>query len=84
VRDAIESAAGELAQPGVLDTVTWVPQDKPRGTGHAAGLAMPAVATEATVLVVYGDTPLIDAATLQRLLGAAAGGRFGLAHRGRR
>jgi len=78
VRAAIESGAAELAQPAALDKTTWTPQDKPRGTGHAAALAMANVARAATVLVVYGDTPLIDAATLRRLLAAADGGRFGL------
>jgi len=78
VRAAIESGAAELAQPVALDKTTWTPQDKPRGTGHAAALAMANVARAATVLVVYGDTPLIDAATLRRLLAAADGGRFGL------
>jgi len=73
VRDAIEGD-GE-SEPA---DITWVPQDQPRGTGHAAQLAMAGVADAATVLVVYGDTPLIETATLRHLLAAAAGDKFGL------
>ena len=73
VRDAIEG--GGESEPA---DITWVPQDQPRGTGHAARLAMAGVADAATVLVVYGDTPLIETATLRHLLAAAAGDKFGL------
>ena len=41
------------------------------GTGHAVQQAMPACPTTRSVLVLYGDVPLIDAGdTLQRLLDA--------------
>ena len=78
VRAAIEDGASRLAEPRIAGRIAWAAQDKPRGTGHAASVAMPAVGRAATVLAVYGDTPLIGAATLRRLLDAAAGGRFGL------
>jgi bifunctional UDP-N-acetylglucosamine pyrophosphorylase/glucosamine-1-phosphate N-acetyltransferase len=48
----------------------WVEQAQQLGTGHAVQQAMPAIPDEARVLVLYGDVPLIEAATLQRLLAA--------------
>lgn len=51
--------------------VNWVRQSEQRGTGHAVAQAMPAVKDQATVLVLYGDVPLIRPETLQSLLAAA-------------
>lgn len=47
-------------------------QDPPLGTGHAVQAAMPALKARGTLLVLYGDTPLISPATLQALLTAQA------------
>ena len=52
----------------------WAEQEKQLGTGHAVAQAMPQVPDAATVLVLYGDVPLIRSETLQRLL--AASGRL--------
>jgi bifunctional UDP-N-acetylglucosamine pyrophosphorylase/glucosamine-1-phosphate N-acetyltransferase len=49
----------------------WVLQDQQLGTGHAVSMAMPGVPDDATVLVVYGDVPLIRAGTLSALVDAA-------------
>jgi bifunctional UDP-N-acetylglucosamine pyrophosphorylase/glucosamine-1-phosphate N-acetyltransferase len=54
--------------------VDWVEQAEQLGTGHAVQQAMPAVDAADTVLVLYGDVPLIETETLQRLLAAATGG----------
>jgi bifunctional UDP-N-acetylglucosamine pyrophosphorylase/glucosamine-1-phosphate N-acetyltransferase len=43
-------------------------QDPPRGTGHALQVAAPALPAAGTVLVVYGDTPLLTPATLAALV----------------
>lgn len=48
--------------------VSWAMQTEQKGTGHAVAQAMPEVDPEATVLVLYGDVPLIQADTLQKLL----------------
>ena len=48
----------------------WAEQQKQLGTGHAVAQAMPQVPDAATVLVLYGDVPLIRSETLQRLLAA--------------
>jgi bifunctional UDP-N-acetylglucosamine pyrophosphorylase / glucosamine-1-phosphate N-acetyltransferase len=51
--------------------VQWTRQAEQKGTGHAVAQAMPTVADQAVVLVLYGDVPLIRAQTLQNLLSAA-------------
>ena len=61
-----ESLAGE--------SVSWALQAEQHGTGHAVQQAMPGVPDDHLVLVLYGDVPLVQAATLQRLVEAAAGG----------
>jgi bifunctional UDP-N-acetylglucosamine pyrophosphorylase/glucosamine-1-phosphate N-acetyltransferase len=49
--------------------VEWVEQVEQRGTGHAVMMAEPALqGFRGTLLVVYGDTPLLTAATLDELL----------------
>ena len=59
--------------------VTWVLQPEQLGTGHAVGCAMAKVDAESLVLVLYGDVPLIDPATLRTLIDLAAGGSSGKA-----
>ena len=49
----------------------WVEQTEQLGTGHAVLQAMPAVAEDATVLVLYGDVPLIGVDTLRSLIALA-------------
>ncbi|MGB7739504.1 MAG: bifunctional UDP-N-acetylglucosamine diphosphorylase/glucosamine-1-phosphate N-acetyltransferase GlmU [Steroidobacteraceae bacterium] len=56
------------------DNVTWVLQADQLGTGHALQQAMPGVPDDHLVLVLYGDVPLTQASTLQRLIDAAANG----------
>jgi bifunctional UDP-N-acetylglucosamine pyrophosphorylase/glucosamine-1-phosphate N-acetyltransferase len=45
-----------------------VVQDPPQGTGHALQVASPALPSSGTVLVLYGDTPLLTPATLKALV----------------
>jgi bifunctional UDP-N-acetylglucosamine pyrophosphorylase/glucosamine-1-phosphate N-acetyltransferase len=49
------------------DDLNFVMQDKQLGTGHAVAQAVPHLTAE-TVLILYGDVPLIEVETLQRLL----------------
>jgi bifunctional UDP-N-acetylglucosamine pyrophosphorylase/glucosamine-1-phosphate N-acetyltransferase len=58
--------------------VHWVEQREQRGTGHAVEQAMPAIPDDATVLVLYADVPLIDAATLEDTVCASADGSVAL------
>ena len=48
--------------------VDWVWQTEQRGTGHAVQIAYPALTAQTKVLVLYGDVPLIEEATLKQLL----------------
>lgn len=50
------------------DGLNWVEQAEQLGTGHAVEQAMPAVKDESTILVLYGDVPLIHDRTLVHLL----------------
>ncbi|MGL5948602.1 MAG: bifunctional UDP-N-acetylglucosamine diphosphorylase/glucosamine-1-phosphate N-acetyltransferase GlmU [Aeromonas sp.] len=61
-----------LQQHLVASDVNWVLQAQQLGTGHAVAQAAPAWQDEDDVLVLYGDTPLIQPETLQRLLAAKA------------
>jgi bifunctional UDP-N-acetylglucosamine pyrophosphorylase/glucosamine-1-phosphate N-acetyltransferase len=58
--------------------VDWVPQPEQLGTGHALMQAMPLIPDGHTVLVLYGDVPLIQAATLRQLLATATAGSLAL------
>ena len=48
--------------------VNWVLQAEQLGTGHAVKVAHEHMPDNDTVLILYGDVPLIQASTLQRLL----------------
>lgn len=50
--------------------VRWVAQESQLGTGHAVQQALPEIPDETTVLVLYGDVPLVRAETLRQLLEA--------------
>jgi bifunctional UDP-N-acetylglucosamine pyrophosphorylase/glucosamine-1-phosphate N-acetyltransferase len=65
-----EQVRAAFPQAGLI----WVHQAEQKGTGHAVTQAMPKVADQATVLVLYGDVPLIRPQTLQELLSAAGSG----------
>ncbi|RON18625.1 bifunctional UDP-N-acetylglucosamine diphosphorylase/glucosamine-1-phosphate N-acetyltransferase GlmU [Pseudomonas frederiksbergensis] len=59
------------------DDLNFVLQDKQLGTGHAVAQAVPFIESD-TVLILYGDVPLIEVETLQRLLKLAAPQQLGL------
>jgi bifunctional UDP-N-acetylglucosamine pyrophosphorylase / glucosamine-1-phosphate N-acetyltransferase len=65
-----------LAQPMGAQCVLQEPQ---LGTGHAVQQALPALdEAAATTLILNGDVPLIEPASLKRLLDACAGERLAL------
>ncbi|MCD5971179.1 bifunctional UDP-N-acetylglucosamine diphosphorylase/glucosamine-1-phosphate N-acetyltransferase GlmU [Pseudomonas quasicaspiana] len=59
------------------DDLNFVMQDKQLGTGHAVAQALPELTAE-TVLILYGDVPLIEVETLQRLLKQVTAEQLGL------
>lgn len=70
----MEPVAAEIARLSPMASI--VVQDPPLGTGHALQVATPGLPDHGTVLVLYGDTPLLTRTTLEGLLdcrrGAAA------------
>ncbi|AJE23430.1 bifunctional UDP-N-acetylglucosamine diphosphorylase/glucosamine-1-phosphate N-acetyltransferase GlmU [Azotobacter chroococcum] len=59
------------------DDLNFVLQAEQLGTGHAVAQALPALSAE-RVLILYGDVPLIEADTLQRLLAQVGPDRLAL------
>lgn len=59
------------------DDLNFVLQEQQLGTGHAVAQALPFIQAE-QVLVLYGDVPLIEAPTLQRLLAHAGPAQLAL------
>src|SRR5580692_7411996 len=58
--------------------VEWIAQAQQLGTGHAVMQAMAVIPDTHTVLVLYGDVPLIRAETLNKLVAAAAKGSLAM------
>lgn len=56
--------------------VNWVLQPEQLGTGHAVSQALPQIPDDHTILVVYGDVPLIGCETLQGLYSCATHGEL--------
>ncbi len=68
----VHGHGGDQVQAAFADQpdLQWAQQAQQLGTGHAVEQAMANVPDAATVLVLYGDVPLIRSQTLQRLLEA--------------
>lgn len=69
--DDVRAEAESAALPGLVAVV----QEQQRGTGHATrvGMEQGGVGTDGAVLVVAGDTPLLEPEPLARLLDTANG-----------
>lgn len=61
--DKLQASLGE-------QTLNWVLQAEQLGTGHAVAQANSHISDDDTVLILYGDVPLIQQQTLQALLDA--------------
>jgi bifunctional UDP-N-acetylglucosamine pyrophosphorylase/glucosamine-1-phosphate N-acetyltransferase len=70
--------AAEVERAAGAPAVSFVRQEPQLGTGHALQQAAPLLDDEGTTLVLNGDVPLIETATLQRLVAAAAPSRLAL------
>ncbi len=53
------------------DKINWVEQAEQLGTGHAVYQAMPHIEDDSISLILYGDAPLIQRETLDRLINAS-------------
>ncbi|MBU6504218.1 MAG: bifunctional UDP-N-acetylglucosamine diphosphorylase/glucosamine-1-phosphate N-acetyltransferase GlmU [Betaproteobacteria bacterium] len=59
-------------------TIQWALQEPQQGTGHALMQALPLLPSQGTVLVLYGDVPLLQPETLHGLALSAADGALAL------
>ena len=60
---------GETLKASVQgNDLTFVEQVEQLGTGHAVDMASPFIKDDENVLVLYGDVPLTQVSTLERLL----------------
>ena len=77
----VHGHAGEQVRAAFADAaVDWVQQQPPRGTGDAVRLALaaPVASDEEVTLILYGDVPLLQPGTLQKLVDEARNGAIGL------
>ncbi len=58
--------------------VHWVRQKQQLGTGHAVLQAIPRIADNSQVLVLYGDVPLVSKEMLQTFVNQISDNQFGL------
>ena len=70
-----EAVKEDLNARGSSDLV-WVDQDKRLGTGHAARLALEELATKNSVVILYGDVPLIGINSLKACINEADSGHL--------
>ncbi len=73
----IGHGADAVREQLAADDLNFVLQAEQLGTGHAVAQALPFLSAE-RALVLYGDVPLIDALTLERLLAQAAADQLAL------
>jgi bifunctional UDP-N-acetylglucosamine pyrophosphorylase/glucosamine-1-phosphate N-acetyltransferase len=66
-----------LAQLKHLDTL-WIEQKKRLGTGHAVMQLANQISDDATVLILYGDVPLLRRNTVEKILALAGEKSIGL------
>ena len=74
----VDAAARSFSQGAGLATCDTVLQSPQLGTGHAVQQALPLLPEDGICLVLNGDVPLIETATLQALVQACAGERLAL------
>jgi bifunctional UDP-N-acetylglucosamine pyrophosphorylase/glucosamine-1-phosphate N-acetyltransferase len=67
IQVVIGHGADAVREQLAADDLNFVLQTEQLGTGHAVAQALPALSAE-RVLILYGDVPLIEVETLQRLL----------------
>ena len=74
----VEAACALMTGAGSTFDLKFARQDPQLGTGHAVQQAIPQLADDGVTLVLSGDVPLTQAATLQALLDLCDGQRLAL------
>jgi len=77
IQVVIGHGADKVREQLAADDLSFVLQAEQLGTGHAVAQALPKLSAE-KVLILYGDVPLIEGDTLQRLLGLVSDQQLGL------
>lgn len=70
--------AEQVEQRLLADDICFVKQLEQLGTGHAVLQALPQLRDDAKVLILYGDVPLTQAHTLQKLVDSVSESQMGL------
>lgn len=70
--------AEQVEQRLLADDICFVKQLEQLGTGHAVLQALPQLRDDAKVLILYGDVPLTQAQTLQKLVDSVSESQMGL------
>ncbi len=77
IQVVIGHGADKVREQLAADDLSFVLQAEQLGTGHAVAQALPQLSAD-NVLILYGDVPLIEVATLQRLLQQVSANQLGL------
>ena len=70
--------AEQVEQQFKSPTTIFTQQKEQLGTGHAVHMAVPELCSDALVIVLYGDVPLIRPATIQKILAVVTESTMGL------
>jgi len=71
----VHGFGAEAVQAAFADQdLRWALQSEQLGTGHAVMQAMPGTPEENRVMILFGDVPLLESATLKRLLASCEEG----------
>ena len=70
--------AEQVEQQFKSPTTIFTQQKEQLGTGHAVHMAVPELCSNAVVIVLYGDVPLIRPATIQKILAVVTESTMGL------
>jgi bifunctional UDP-N-acetylglucosamine pyrophosphorylase / glucosamine-1-phosphate N-acetyltransferase len=74
----VESAVRDWAKPGDSPAPSFARQEPQLGTGHAVQQAVPLLPDDGTTLILNGDVPLIQAATLRALVESSGARKLAL------
>ena len=74
----VEAAVSGWTQGNGRDTPKFARQEPQLGTGHAVQQVVPLLPDDGTALILNGDVPLIEAATLRRLIEQGGSGQLAL------
>ena len=70
--------AEQVEQQFKSPTTIFTQQKEQLGTGHALQMAIPALCSDAVVIVLYGDVPLIRPSTIEKILDVVTDTTMGL------